>query len=494
MRLCSSMLGGQARLLSAPIFGLVGLALCGPAAYAQNAANQVPNQPVQSNSPVGQTQQNGFDKPHADTSTPVNLYPATVSPAAEIGKWLYDRGVYLTAGYTGQFAANPIGGERQGNAYAGKVDIGGTLDMEKIAGIDGGSFHFLMTDDHGKSLSNTFINSDLSVQNTYVGSQTYQIAIFTYEQKLFNNRVDINFGRTDLAFVGSSLYCAFQSHADCGRPSMLFRAIVAPIYPTAVWGGRVVGQITNTIYAKLGIYQPAPNILPRISHGTDWAIHTDGPDGGYELPIEVGYKAFTPGADAANQYNVGIIFNHSPFSAPYDNPKTPTQQSRSVVYAQAQQMVYQAEPNSRRGLYLFALGLFGSSGSKQVANFQPSFGAVWQGPFDIRPEDRIGVMFNDYHLNENYLDSLYKMRLKAHGTEFPYSNQATVELNYNIQVADWLQFMPNIQYVIHPDGLGFTPYPRENVPSALVFGVQMTVDLTTLVGIKGVSWASVVDN
>jgi len=86
------------------------------------------------------------------------------------------------------------------------------------------------------------------------------------------------------------------------------------------------------------------------------------------------------------------------------------------------------------------------------------------------------------------------MRTKEHGTEFPNNNQMVFELNYNVQVNRWLQMMPNIQYLVHPDGLATAKYPVNNIPNAFVVGLQFNIDLATLAGIPSYPWSSVIDN
>jgi len=422
---------------------------------------------------------------------PVNLY--SPSPLQHIAGDLYSRGIYITANYSGQFADNPIGGAKQGAGYAAKLYAGVTFDMNKLIGIKGAEVHILLTDDQGRSLSTDTINTDLSTQNLYVGSQTYQLAVLTWEQKLFNDRVDLNFGRTDFAFVTLPLFCDFQSHGECGRPNMLIKTTSSPIYPTAVWGGRVLVAVTPHFYTKFGIYQPNTDLKAQLSHGLDWGIKTQGgPQAGYEVPIEIGYKSTTPGAATLNQYSVGVVLSQAEFSAPWYSTKL--QSSRLDWYLMAQQMVYQTEPNSPRGVYVFGLGLFGGSGGKQLANFQGSAGVVWQGPFASRPLDRVAFMMNDEHFTNRYMNYLYAMRTKEHGTEFPNNNQMVFELNYNVQVNRWLQMMPNIQYLVHPDGLATAKYPVNNIPNAFVVGLQFNIDLATLAGIPSYPWSSVIDN
>jgi porin len=90
-------------------------------------------------------------------------------------------------------------------------------------------------------------------------------------------------------------------------------------------------------------------------------------------------------------------------------------------------------------------------------------------------------MANDYQYNNEFLESEFKIRQKEGGTEFPDNNQATFELNYSMQATRWLQIMPNFQYIFNPDGLsGVLPFPKANLPNAMVIGLQFSIDLLKL--------------
>src|SRR5271165_4074135 len=46
-----------------------------------------------------------------------------VNDMGKMGQYLFDRGITITANYTGEAAANPAGGISQGAAYAGQIYI-----------------------------------------------------------------------------------------------------------------------------------------------------------------------------------------------------------------------------------------------------------------------------------------------------------------------------------------------------------------------------------
>ncbi|MDX5931063.1 carbohydrate porin [Acidiphilium acidophilum] len=407
----------------------------------------------------------------------VNLTP---SPIQQLGQTLYNDGIYLNSRYLGEFAGSVSGGQRQGTDYAGELNFGATFDMEKLAGIKGGSFHVLFTQRHGNNLAAQTINNSVSVQQIYGGGQTAQLTIFTYEQKLFDNMVDIEAGRTDMpdSFDVSSFYCDFQSNAICGNPPDMGKITTTNFYAVAVWGGRLLITPTPNLYLKVGAYQSTNNENPDAHHGFYWG--TEGSNG-YLLPVELGYKWKTPGAIANNRYDIGAIFDRASYTAPYYGPGT--YNNESAVYVQGQQMVYQTSPNSPRGVYVFGEAMLGTAGGKQVSNLQAEAGMIWEGPFASRPNDNIGLAVSGIHYNNRYLNSLYQTRLTEGGAGYPDHNLIMTELHYSWQANKWLNIMPNFQYIINPDGQGFSTYSTHNLPNAAVFGIQLYVDLPTLFGI-----------
>ena len=398
-----------------------------------------------------------------------------------LGQNLYDNGITFNSRYLGEFAANPVGGQEQGTAFAGELNFNTAINMEKLVGLPGGYFHIQFVDRMGQNLTGQSINNSVQVQQIYGSGQTYQLSVLTYQQRLFDNKVDIYAGRTDIAndFIISPLYCYFQSNNICGHPSNYQKDTQISSNPAAVWGGRILIAPTQHVYFKAGLYQTDPSLNPYISHGFNFSVANSG----FSVPFELGYVGSADNALVPNHYDVGVIFNRSSFSAAYYNPESPTQYGRTLVYLEAQQRLFQQAPDSRRGIYGFAAALIGASGEKQQSNYQAVLGGVWQGPFASRPHDNFAVMVTDTHYNPDYLNNLFRMRRAEGGTEFPHSNLVMGEVNYTVFINKWLNFTPNIQYIINPDGLGSSPYPKHNLPNVFVIGLQFNLSLSGLVGL-----------
>lgn len=403
----------------------------------------------------------------------------------DLQRWttgLAQQGIQFEGRYLGEFAANPAGGQRQGSDYTGELAAGARLDLGRLIGLDGGSFDILFTDRQGKNLAQNTINNSISVQQIYGGGQTFQLTEFTYEQKLLNDRVNLLVGRTLLTneFATSELYCMFQNNAVCGQPFITASDTGVSIYPVAGWGGRLQVWATRLFYIKFGAYQDVANLDPTSDHGFTWGLAGTS---GFDLPVEVGLQE-TP-ADAAfpDRLDAGAFIDRSHYSGIANGPYY----GRSLIYLQGQARLWQAEPGSARGLYGFAMGAVGMPASRQPLNFEINAGIVDEGPFAARPGDYAGFSISENHASAAELASVYSRRLALEAnTQQHASNMIMFEANYAAQATPWLQIMPNFQYVVNPDGNGgVLAAPPDNLPNAVVFGLQFVIDMPKLFGIPG---------
>jgi porin len=413
----------------------------------------------------------------------VDLNPA---PLQQFGQTLQDNGVTIISRYRGESAANPIGGQRQGAEFAGELNLGANFDLEKMVGLNGGSMQVMFTERMGNNLSGTSINNSVAVQEIWGDGQTYQLTYLTYTQKLFNDAVEIKVGRMDIYpnMVLGSLYCDFESTAFCAAPDILqFDGNVgASYYPLPVWGGRVIFNFTPNFYLKTGIFQNAPNLNPVKDHGFDWSTNDSD---GVQASAVFGYSATQPGADTPDQYDVGVVVSRSHFSSPWYNANQPQQFGQTLIFVQAQKLLYQPVADAPQGLYGFGFASVGTNAAQQSGRFALGAGAIYKGIIPSRPLDYAGIGISDLRYTDSYLNYLYAQRVANGGTERPNSNMMMMELDYTAQLTPWLNVMPNVQYIVHPDGLGGLGYPRSNLPNAFVVGLQFQVGLATLLGFPG---------
>lgn len=121
--------------------------------------------------PSGRDAAAAFSPGNATAS--VAAQSATLAPVARwqkvnpLGRALRDLksdGVGITANYVGNFAANPVGGMRQGRAESHWIDAGVELDLDKLLGLSGTTLHIQGAAFGGTSLASSAIGNSISFQ------------------------------------------------------------------------------------------------------------------------------------------------------------------------------------------------------------------------------------------------------------------------------------------------------------------------------------------
>src|SRR5215469_2530794 len=132
---------------------------------------------------------------------------------------LSEEGFDFNASYIGEYAYNFSGGRRTGGDYAQQWTWGMDLDMGKVVGLTGGTFHLKFNQTQGRSTRADFIGNRLSVQ-TIFGAENLRVTAFSYEQNLFGNTLDLKAGYLVMGddFAVTRLLCLFENVAFCAHP------------------------------------------------------------------------------------------------------------------------------------------------------------------------------------------------------------------------------------------------------------------------------------
>ncbi|MDX7953227.1 carbohydrate porin, partial [Lichenihabitans sp. Uapishka_5] len=416
----------------------------------------------------------------ATPTTPTTLPPGTLD---------FGNGITAVANYTGEVAGNPYGGIKQGARYADQVLLGVDIDLGKYAGLTGSSLHALGTERNGKSLSKDLIGNSISVQEIYGGGQTYRLTYLSFEQKLFDDRVDFEVGRLpgQVAFLANPLHCNFQNNSICGTPSLAFSDTNFTFFPAPTWAGTMKLKLTDKYFFNIGAYEVAPSSVDRGDHGVDFFAKATG----YNVPFELGYATTFDNDPMPRHFGVGAIIDQSPYSdavldtqggSSFLTGLSPEQEfGRTLTYQRFDQMVYRPDPTSPRGLTVFGIALEGTGG-RQIETYYLGFGAVYLGPFESRPFDSVDAFVSTQAYSDIGLANIRSARRSMGLSTDVATNQTFFELNYGLQVTPAVRVTPNLQYILDPDQLRY-PYRDKPIPDTLVIGCKLSVDLFTLAGL-----------
>lgn len=401
---------------------------------------------------------------------------------------LADEGITLALNYTGEAAGNVSGGLRRASAYTGQVYMGADLDMDRIAGIGGGTLHFAVTNRHGKSLSGIAIGNNTSVQEVW-GTQNTHLAILTWEQKLLNGRLNIEAGRSqaNIHFLNSPLYCNFQTNSACGNPTFVFKNSNFTYFPASSWMIHARANFTPQWFLHVGAYEVNPDRKQADDNGFSFSTRNAT---GVIVPWEAGYADDAGRTRLPGHYILGGWFDRGDYADPLRDAgggiailtgqNAATLHGRSGLYFRFDQMLTRPDPATKRGLTLFGVAMTNLSGRVEESHYL-ELGLLQTGTFKGRDSDTLGFLINDQQFSTLAVERMRAARMAGGGDGNIHRHQYMMELAYGAQVNPAIRISPNIQYIVHPDQTG-APFRPRDIGNAFVFGLKFTVDAPTLMG------------
>ncbi|MCS3359824.1 carbohydrate porin [Xanthomonas translucens pv. translucens] len=385
----------------------------------------------------------------------------------------------LKLAYTGEAAVSLDGGKEQGSAYAGQLMLGTDVDLQRLMGWNGATLKVYAINRHGTNLANSDIGNSTSVQEIY-GGQGTRLTTFTLQQKLFDDRLELEAGRSEanVDFLGSALCGYFQGNSSCGNPTFVFRTSNFTYWPVSSWSAHAKAWLTPTVYVHVGAYEVNPTQAEDGQHGLNWSTRDST---GVIVPYAVGYKTDAASVRFPAMYELGGWQDNSDYKDPLtDRNGTPARLSgldyaprngRSGAFIRFEQQVTRPDADSARGLVLFGSVLKGTSGQLIEDHFL-ELGLVQRGTFASREQDNIAFVVTQQRYSDKALEDLRLARAAAGGSGTPHSSQYMMELSYGIQVTPQLRIAPNLHYIVHPDQFN-EPSRTRDLPNALVAGMRV---------------------
>src|SRR6266446_6020892 len=371
--------------------------------------------------------------------------------------WLEDRGIVPTLTFVTDSLGNPSGGKEQGFTTANNVGLDLNLDLERLCGLEGGSFLLSMSYRFGGSLSANYIHNVFTAQQVF-GGETFHLINLAYQQKLFDDRVELRIGRIgagDDFLVSPYNYVFVQNGFDGNPVGIFFNAPGMTAYPNATWGGLVKVKPTERMYVMGGVYNGDPSIRANTHHGVDFSL-----DGPLFAIAEVGYQRNGLPGDTGllGNYKAGFWYDNSRFpdftTAGRGQAPHVTRGSWGFYGLFDQVLVHFGEPGSNRG--------FGVTGSLIIApdesiSQMPYFftaGFLVRGVFPSRPTDvgGFGIVYGHF---SNDLQDAQRRAQQFDPTVGVQRYEMALEWTYRLRFfGDAFFFQPDLQYIIRPGGTG----------------------------------------
>ena len=398
---------------------------------------------------------------------------------------LAPQGIQLRAFALTEFAGNVSGGTRQGATFANQIGTGLDVNWERLAGVTGLSTHVIIVNRSGSSDSRQFGDNLLPVQEIYGsgGDVALHLVSAFAEETLYDGRLDFEIGRMNVEdnYGSSPLYCEYMNNALCGDPKALPGGDIGhSAYPDAVWAARLKVKPTDDSYAEIGVYEVNQGLYSYANFRSGFKFDSS-QDSGVYIPVEV---AWTPklGTDAMpGHYKLGFGYDTSDTYKSFSNALATagvpgytrnTHSGNTQFWALADQMLVRTGTGDADGIVALAGYIRNDPNNTNYAD-QYFAGVIDRGFWSARPDDSINVLFTYVTVS----DRLAKVEAIQQSLGLPLSGGATgvqshemlLELDYHLKLFQGVNFMPDFQYVIRPNG-------QTNIEDATVFGFRAYVE------------------
>lgn len=361
-------------------------------------------------------------------------------------------GLTVQGNYQTDLLANPIGGESQGFAYDGLMEVALDFDLETIARLEGTSFVIAGYWASGDNLSDTEIGNLIGVSQVFDG-RTVRLGQMYFEQRLLGDMLNLTVGRLSAGndFATSDLYASYVSEGINGNPFAIGENL--PSFTSdsvAAWGVRAIVQPSEQIHLAAGVYNADPDIAKDGKHGVDFVFN---PDDGVLAIAEVGYQ-WNQAEDATGlpgSVTFGGTFDSSDFD--YLDGSGRTRNGTYGFYLLLDQVVYRERPGSAQGLRPWGAVTLAPDEQANTVPFSAGGGLVYHGLLPTRDDDLTALAVYYGKLSDKLQDR---------------NAETVVEVNHRFQLAGWLYVTPDFQYVIRPNGQG-------DIDDAAVFGGEIGI-------------------
>lgn len=424
---------------------------------------------------------------------PVPTRAEESGPLAGVQRTLGDAGISVHALFLDFGETNPSLGVNAGNySNTGYLIVGADADTSKILGLPGGTLHFeetIFPFRQNSNMAGQIGDSQVGYQPAYTVIAN-QLSLLTYEQKLLNNRLDLEAGRSNpfnyfalpvCQSINSCFSSIFQNNA--GVPS--------PQY--SVYAARASYNFTPASYVEVGEFEVNPTVHTRYGYN----FPADGASGALTL-AELGRKT-TFATDAyPGRYSLTGFYNtaqHADASqtiygtnkALFRNEPAKMINGTSGLILEGQQIVWRADGGSTKSMNPTSLAVYGnvSLGLDSTTSLRSDvFGGVTlQSPFVGRPADRFGVKMDWERLNqkEAAFETAASDVSGGSGSRVPVDSYV-FELNAHLQVISAIAFEPVVQYVVNPNDF-YQPYTAHRARDGVYVGGTLIVPIGVMLGL-----------
>jgi len=390
---------------------------------------------------------------------------------------LLEHGVDIFGGFTTEVWGNTAGGSGTGAVSTSLFDFGVEIDLDKLVGWEGATFHNSWFAPMGKDVSSEYAGNLFTISNAAAFNSLYLYELWL-QQNFLEDAVSIRVGQlaADTEFAGSDYGSLFLNSCFGWPPFLSFNIPnVGPAFPKGTLGARLALNPTDWFTLQTAVYQGDPFEDTVNRHGFRWELNSEI---GYlwmnEAQVRWNHREDSTGL--TGQIKGGFWYHTADFASA-DASSGKVYQGNYGFYAVLDQMLYRepggetavadkdgksvAAEKSDEGLGWFGRVGFGPQ-DRNFIGFYFDTGLTYKGLIPSRGEDTLGIAFAYGQLTDGARASL-----RGEGSS-PVGAEMVLEATYQCQITPWFAVQPDLQFIINPGA-------TSDLTNALVIGARASI-------------------
>jgi porin len=400
------------------------------------------------------------------------------------------QGVSLAIQETSEVLGNTSGGVRKGFEYEGLTQVLLQMDTQRAWGHYGGLFNASVLNIHGNNLSASNLSTLQTASGIEADRGTRLWELWYSQNFLDENRLNLKIGQqsVDQEFMVSTNSQYFVN-TMMGWPMLPSADLPAggPAYPLSALGLRVSARPFDGLTLLAGVFNGSP---VKNNNGSDpqW-LNPHGtafPWGQGLLTLVEAQWAYPSLGTLVSPdetqplgwtYRLGAWYDSEKFADLRYGQSTLQHRGNYAGYAVADRLIWRDERDPNRTMALFARIMGTPLKDRNLIDFSLNAGWVFKSPFRYRADDALGVGFGYAHVSGSVTQFDQNNIVSGDSPAGPVrTREKFVELTYQYQWRPWIQFQPDLQYVMNPGGgIPDSANPAQSLKNEWVLGVRTNI-------------------
>ena len=403
-------------------------------------------------------------------------------------------GIKFAVTYIGEALGNPSGGAKQSAVYEDRINFAMDVDLQKMAGLNGLTFHANVFRIDGGGLSRGSLLNFLDVSGIEALPTTRLYEVW-FEKKWNDDKIALRAGQlaADSEFA-TSKYTDVFTNASLGWPGIFAFNMPSggPSPPLSAVGARLRADVTDNLTLIGAVFDgnaagpgtDDPQLRDR--YGVNFRVN-DPPlvlteaqfqwnskkgDLGLDGKFKLGGWRHLGGFDSERIDTSGLSL-----ADPATSGTPATLAGDYGIYGVFEQKIFRVHGDDDRGIGVFARASY-SPRDRNLIDLYADAGLEFIGLSDARPHDKFGVAVAYAHVSPwaNALDRDYQSR---YGPNWPVrTTESLLTAVYQYEVRGGVTLQPHLQYIRHPGGGATNPtgtMPGVSLKDAMVLGMRTVI-------------------